>query len=157
MSTPAPLPPGLVWTTAPYSALLKKSGLISAQLAPTIDHGLKLYALQLTPDHIRQAATQLAAGRTAMGPLSELEKAKQLRVSASEIRLEAKRVEALLGTAEGISIGWEPWQRCSLASTKPPESLVAWLPVSTHTIGSNPRRLSMLSKARLVTRLMHCS
>lgn len=106
MSPPAPLP-GLVWTTAPYRALLRKSGLISAQLPPTVDRGLKLYPLQLTPEHIRQAATQLAAGRTAMGPLSQLEKAKQLSVSASEIRLGAKRVEALLGTAEGISMGWE--------------------------------------------------
>jgi len=118
---------------------------------------LKLYALQLTPDHIRQAATQLAAGRTAMGPLSELEKAKQLRVSASEIRLEAKRVEALLGTAEGISIGWE-----ALAKVQPSFDQAAGIAGGVvaglnHTIGSNPRSLSMLSKARLVTRLMHCS
>jgi len=122
-----------------------------------VNHGLKLYALQLTPDHIRQAATQLAAGRTAMGPLSELEKAKQLRVSAAKSALKQSVSKPCWALPRESQLGGKPWQRCSLASTKPPESLVAWLPVSTHTIGSNPRSLSMLSKARLVTRLMHCS
>jgi hypothetical protein len=96
-----------------------------------VNHGLKLYALQLTPDHIRQAATQLAAGRTAMGPLSELEKAKQLRVSAAKSALKQSVSKPCWALPRDSQLGGKPWQRCSLASTKPPESLVAWLPVST--------------------------
>jgi len=95
---------GRVWCQESFTALLKESGLASTGEKVTLRSGINLHAFQLTSEQMGQAAALLADGKTALGPLQELEKKNQLNKPASEIEKQAKqRLDKILKVGEGLS------------------------------------------------------